>query len=140
MTLKFAKQQDNTNIRSSIVSIRVIPKVLASQIIQGNFATEKVTSLKLEANSVKPSGFLPQRNKCLIDRELINKMKATSKNIMDFTDSHKTKGKTAITCIGSMQNMTDFSSLCINMDTIITTICSNKEPQPVLWQILLNFV
>jgi hypothetical protein len=140
MTLKFAKQQDNTNIRSSIVSIRVIPKVLASQIIQGNFATEKVTSLKLEANSVKPSVFLPQRNKCLIDRELINKMKATSKNIMDFTDSHKTKGKTAITCIGSMQNMTDFSSLCINMDTIITTICSNKEPQPVLWQILLNFV
>ena len=140
MTLKFAKQQDNTNIRSSIVSIRVIPKVLASQIIQGNFATEKVTSLKLEANSVKPSVFLPQRNKCLIDRKLINKMKATSKNIMDFTDSHKTKGKTAITCIGSMQNMTDFSSLCINMDTIITTICSNKEPQPVLWQILLNFV
>ena len=111
MTLKFAKQQDNTNIRSSIVSIRVIPKVLASQIIQGNFATEKVTSLKLEANSVKPSVFLPQRNKCLIDRELINKMKATSKNIMDFTDSHKTKGKTAITRIRSMQNMMDFSSL-----------------------------
>jgi hypothetical protein len=67
-------------------------------------------------------------------------MKATWENIMDFTDSHKTKGKTAITCIESMQNMTDFSSLCINMDTIITAICSNKEPQPILWQILLNFI
>ena len=55
-------------------------------------------------------------------------MKATSENIMDFTDSHKTKGKTAIARIGTMQNMMDFSSLCINMDTIITTICSNKEP------------
>jgi hypothetical protein len=67
-------------------------------------------------------------------------MKATSKNVMDFTDSHRTKGKTAITCIGSMQNLTDFSSLCINMNTVITAICSNKEPQPVLCQILFNFV
>ena len=121
------------------LSIRVILKALASQILQGNFATEKVTSLELEENSVEPSVFLPQRNKCLIDRELINKMKATSENIMDFADSHKTKGNTAITCIGSMQNMTDFSSLCINMDTIFTAICSNEEPLPILWQILLNF-
>jgi hypothetical protein len=67
-------------------------------------------------------------------------MKATSENIMDFADSHKTKGKTAIAHIGTMQNMTNFSSLCINMDTIITAICSNKEPQPILWQILLKFV
>ncbi len=36
--------------------------------------------------------------------------------------------------------MTDFSSLCINMDTIITAICSNEEPQPIFWQILLTFV
>jgi hypothetical protein len=59
---------------------------------------------------------------------------------MDFIDSHKTKGKTAIACIGTMQNMTDFSSLCINTDTIITAISSNKEPQPILLQILLKFV
>ncbi len=139
MTLELAKQQDYTNIRLLLVSIRVIPKALASQILQGNFATEKVTSLELEANSVEPSIFLPQRNKCLIDRELINEMKATSENIMDFTDSHKTKGKTAIACIGTMQNMRDFSRVCINMNTIITAICSNKEPQPIHRQILLKF-
>ncbi len=34
-------------------------------------------------------------------------------NVMDFLDSHKTKGKTAIACIGMMTSMTDFSSLCI---------------------------
>jgi hypothetical protein len=43
MTLELAKQQDYTNIHSLLVSIRVIPKALASQILQGNFATEKVT-------------------------------------------------------------------------------------------------
>jgi hypothetical protein len=59
---------------------------------------------------------------------------------VDFADSHKTKGKTAIACIGTMHSMVDFSSLCINMDTIITTICFNDEPQPILCQILLNFV
>jgi hypothetical protein len=140
MTLEFAKQQDYTNIRLLLVLIRVIPKALASQILQRNFATEKVTSLELEANSVEPSVFLLQRNKCLIDWELINEMKATSKNIMDFADSHKTKGKTAIARIGTMQNMMDFSSLFINMDTIITAICSNEETQPILQQILLKFI
>jgi hypothetical protein len=39
-----------------------------------------------------------------------------------------------------MQNMTDFSSLRINMDTTTTAISSNEEPQPILWQILLKFV
>jgi hypothetical protein len=59
---------------------------------------------------------------------------------MDFADSHKTKGKTAIACIGTMQSMVDFSSFCINIDAIITAICSNDGPQPILHQILLSFV
>ncbi len=89
---------------------------------------------------MEPSAFLPQRNKVLVERELLSKVKAISENIMDFDDSHKTKGKTAIARIGTIQSMMDFSSLCINMDTIITTICSNDGPQPILHQILLNFV
>jgi hypothetical protein len=108
--------------------------------LQGNFATEKVTSLKIEANLVEPSAFLPQRNKCLVKQELTSKVKATSKNVMDFADSHRTKGKTAITCIGTMLSTVDFSSLYINIDMIITAICSNDEPQPILCQILLNVV
>jgi hypothetical protein len=59
---------------------------------------------------------------------------------MYFADSHKTKGKTAIACIGTMLSMVDLSSLCTNMDTIITAICLNDEPQLILHQILLNFV
>jgi hypothetical protein len=39
-----------------------------------------------------------------------------------------------------MTSMVDFSSLCINMDTIITAICSNDEPRPILRQLLLHFV
>jgi hypothetical protein len=108
--------------------------------LQGNFTTEKVTSLKIEANSVEPSAFLPQRNKVLVKQELLSEVKATSENVMDFADSHKAKGKTAIACIGTMHSIMGFSSLCINMDTIISAICSNDKPQPILRQILLNFV
>jgi hypothetical protein len=39
-----------------------------------------------------------------------------------------------------MHSMVDFSSLCINTDMIIIAICSNDESQPILHQILLNFV
>ncbi len=89
---------------------------------------------------MEPSAFLPQRNKVLVKQELLSKVKATSENVMDFADSHKNKEKTAIACIGTMQLMVDFSSLCINMDMIITAICSNNGPQPILHQILLNFI
>jgi hypothetical protein len=140
MALKIAKHQDFTSIQSTQILIRVMSKILASHMLQGNFTTKKVTSLKLEANSVEPSAFLPHMNKVLVERELSSEVKTTSENVMDFTNSHKTKGKTVIAHIVTMQSMVDFSSLCINMDTIITDICSNNGPQPIFRQILLNFV
>ncbi len=132
MTLELAKHQDFTSIRSTQILIQVMSKILASHILQGKVATKKVTSIKLEANSVKPYAFLPQRNKVLVKQELSSEVKATSENIMDFTNSNKTKGKTVIACIGTMQSMVDFSSLCINMDTVIIAICSNNGPQPII--------
>jgi hypothetical protein len=112
-------------------------KVLASHVLQGKFSTKKDTSLELKENLIKPATFLPQKNACLIEHEENNKVKATSKNVMEFSDSHQTKGKTAISCIGMMIFMTNFSSLCINMNMIITAICSSAEPQPILCQIAI---
>jgi hypothetical protein len=140
MTLELPKHQNFTSIRLTQILIQVMSKILVSHMLQRNFATKKVTSLELEVNSVELSTFLPQRNKVLVKQELLSEVKATSENVMDFADSHKTKGKTAIARIGTMQSMVDFSSHCINMDTIITAICSNDGPQPIFHQILLNFV
>jgi hypothetical protein len=50
MSLYLAKQQDYTNIRSLQVSTQVMSKVLTTHMLQGNFATERVNSLELEAN------------------------------------------------------------------------------------------
>ncbi len=66
MTLELAKHQDFASIRSTQNSIQVMSKIHASHMLQGNFATKKVTSLKIEANSVEPSAFFPQRNKVLV--------------------------------------------------------------------------
>jgi hypothetical protein len=84
MTLELAKQQDFTSIWLTQILIQVISKILASHTLQGNFATEIVTSLKIKANSMKPSAFLPQRNKCLVECELTSEVKATSENVMDL--------------------------------------------------------
>jgi hypothetical protein len=67
MTLELARQQDFTSIRSTQILIQVMSKILASHMLQGNFATKKVTSLEIEANSVKPSAFLPQRKQVLVE-------------------------------------------------------------------------
>ncbi len=42
-------------------------KILTTYMHQGNFATKKVTSLKIEANLMEPSAFLPQRNEVLVE-------------------------------------------------------------------------
>jgi hypothetical protein len=66
MTLELAKHQDFTSIRLTEILIWVMSKILASHMLQGNFTTEKVTSLKIMANSVESSAFLPQMNKILL--------------------------------------------------------------------------
>ncbi len=112
-------------------------KILASHMLQGNFATEKGTSLKLRPIQWSHLLFF-LRGINFLSKE---SCQARSKlQLRDFADSHKTKGETAIARIGTMLSMVDFSNLCINMDTIITAICSNNEPQPILHQILLNFI
>jgi hypothetical protein len=87
--------------------------------------SEKVSSLELEANSIDPSAFLPQNNASLMEHERNNEAKAMTENVMEFSDSHKTKRKTVIACIGTMPSMANILSLCINMNTIIPAICSS---------------
>ncbi len=74
MTINEAKVQDWMSTHSSQISIKLISKALASHMLQGIFATKKVTSLEHATEKVEPSAFLLQRNKCLID------CKTTTKN------------------------------------------------------------
>jgi hypothetical protein len=55
----------------------------------------------------------------MINRECSSNLTACSENNMDIADAHKSKTNIAITHIGTMVDMTDFSSLCMNCDTII---------------------
>jgi hypothetical protein len=76
----------------------------------------------------------------MINRERSNNLTARSENNMDLAHAHKSKTNVAITRIGTMVDMTDFSSLCINCDTIISAIVNSLGPQPLYQQILLKFV
>jgi hypothetical protein len=76
----------------------------------------------------------------MINREHSNDLTVRSKNNMDMADAHKSKANVAITRIGTMVDMTDFSSLCINCDTIISAIVNSLGPQPLYRRILLKFV
>jgi hypothetical protein len=62
----------------------------------------------------------------MIDREHSNNLNARSENNMDIANAQKSKTNVAITPIGTMVNMTDFSSLCINSGTIISAIVDSS--------------
>jgi hypothetical protein len=110
------------NIRSCLISIVFINKATALHLLQGNLATDGVTLLKNEANSINLSLFLRQQNASMIDRERSNDLTACSENNMYIANVHKSKSNIVITRIGPMVDMTDFSSLCINCDTIIVSL------------------
>jgi hypothetical protein len=76
----------------------------------------------------------------MIDRERCKDLTAHSENNMDIAGTHKSKTNVAITCISTMVDMTNFSSLCINSDTIIYDIVDSTGPQPLYCQILLKSV
>ncbi len=128
------------NIRSRLISILFINKATALHLLQGNLGTEGVTLLNNEANSIDLSLFLPQWNTSMINREHSNDLNARSENNMDIANAHKSKTNIAITRIGTMVDMTNFSSLYINCNTIISAIVDSTGPQPLYCQILLKFV
>jgi hypothetical protein len=139
-TCTTAKEFDLMNIRSCLISIVFINKATALPLLQGNLATDGVSSLNNKANSIDLSLFLPQRNPSMINRERSNNLTAHSKNNMNIANAHRSKTNVAITRIGTMVGMTDFSSLCINCDTIISAIVNSLGPQPLYQKILLKFV
>jgi hypothetical protein len=96
--------------------------------------------LNNEANSINLSLFFPQQNTSMINKERSNNLTARSENNMDITDAHKSKTNVVINCIGTMVDMTNFSSLCINCDTIISAIVNSTGPQPLYCQVFLKFI
>jgi hypothetical protein len=126
-TCTTAKELNLMNIRSCLISIVFINKATSLHLLQENLATDGVTSLNNEANSIDLSLFLPQLNPFLIDRERTNDLTAHSESNMDIADAHKSKTNVAITHFGTMVDMTDFSSLCINCDTIISAMLTARD-------------
>ncbi len=59
---------------------------------------------------------------------------------MDILDNHKTKTSISIAPIGMMQDMADFTNLCIDSDTISMAMFSPKSPQPLYRQFLMMFI
>jgi hypothetical protein len=139
-TCATAMELDLMNIRSCLISIAFINKATALHLLQGYLATEGFTSLNNEANSIDLSLFLPQQNTSMINKERSNNLTACSENNMDIADAHKLKTNVAITRIGTMFDMTDFSSLCINCNTIISAIINSTGPQPLYHQVLRKFI
>jgi hypothetical protein len=55
---------------------------------------------------------------------------------MDVQDSHKTKIITRIARIGTITNMRDITSLCINVNAVLSAITSDTAPEPILQDIM----
>jgi hypothetical protein len=58
---------------------------------------------------------------------------------MDLLHVHKFNAKTSIAHIGTITSVLNFSSLCINMDSIITAITTADNLLPILHQFLMKF-
>ena len=134
---------DPCNIRSFMMSFKIIQKTFASNLIAGNFAREPISSsFWNEANSIDPSLYMPQRNMSKIESIKNSELTHSSELMMDVPDAQKTRQKTAMARIGVLNSVDDFLSTCINMDTLISGTVDEtpSSPQPILRQFLMDFV
>jgi hypothetical protein len=86
------------------------------------------------------SDFLPQWNASMVNKERATNLTSRSKSSMDVANIHTSKTNIAIAWIGTMVDMLDFSSLCINCNMVISAIIDIDSHQPLYCQILLKFV
>ncbi len=139
-TLLMTKEQDHLSIQSKYLTIQMVSKTLAAHMLSGNFATDRVTMLNNKAYFINLLAFLSQRNPCMIEQMCMQDMITNTEKSMDVLNAHKSKAKTSIAQIGTMVSIVDFSSLCINMDSIITAITTADSPPPILRQFLMKFI
>jgi hypothetical protein len=139
-TLATTREQDIFSIRLTPISLFHVPKALTGHLLTGNYAIHEADSLNNEAQAVNPSAFLPQRNPALVNREANKDLHARSKKTMDVLDNHKTKTSTSIARIGTIQDIADCTSLCVNSDTVSMAMFSPEGPQPLYRQFLMMFI
>ncbi len=139
-SLAITREEDTFNIRSTAVTLRHVSKSMTAHMLFGNFATDEAASLDNKAHAIDPSVFLPQKNPALVNREISRDLHTHSKSAMVVLNSHKMKAVTSIPCIGMMQDMGDFTSLCINSDTVVMGMFSLEGPQPLYRHFLLTFI
>ena len=139
-SLKDARASDVFSIRSKAVSLNHSSKSVMTHILTGNFATNKAASLDNKAHVIDLSVFLPRRNIALVNREVGKDLHARSENAIDILDTHKSKTAISIARIGTMQDVEDFTSLCVNSDTIIVGMFSTEGPQPLYRLFLIMFI
>jgi hypothetical protein len=113
---------------------------MTAYMLSANFATNEAASLDNEAHTIIPSDCLPQKNTTLVNREINRDLHTRSESAMDVFDSHKTKTVTSIARNCTMQDMGDFTSLCVNSNTVVMGVFSCEGPQPLYRQFLLMFI
>jgi hypothetical protein len=139
-SLAIAREEDTFNIRSTAVTLGHVSKSMTAHMLSGNLATDEAASLNNKAHAIDPPVFLPQKNPALVNREISRDLHAPSESAMDVLDSHKMKAVTSIGCIGTMQDMGYFTSLCVNSDTVVMGMFFLEGPRPLYPQVLLVFV
>ncbi len=94
-TLLMTKEQDHLSIRLKYLTIQIVGKTLTAHMLSGNFTTDRVTTLKNEANSIELSAFLPQRTACMVEQICMRDMIANTENSMVVLGAHKSKVETS---------------------------------------------
>ena len=137
---ELAANQDSMSIRSTQMTMRIIQKAVASNMLAGNFATESALSLYSEANSIDASIFMPQVNLAQVETIRQGELVLRNEARMDLADCQRSKPKTAMARIGALPSIEGFSSTCVNIDTLVSGTVTHGSPMPVIRQIMLGFI
>ena len=114
-----AKKHDPNDIRRRELLLTNIAKTTLGHMLLGNFSNVGIAYLSIEPNAIDISAFFPQNDRFAIEADKLRDLASRMDEGFEVVKAHRYKVATAIKLVGKVTSIKDFTSLMINVCTVM---------------------
>lgn len=122
-----AKSKDVTSIYSTLASLHVVQRPMATNLLMGSFQVAPVTDLWADTNLLDGTAYMGQYDPTQVERLRLAAQNERAQETNDIPESRRAPPKTYTEKIGCIQTTEHFKSLTVNHSNIIAACVNVKD-------------
>lgn len=126
-----SKSNDVTSIYSTLTSLHIVQRPMATNLLMGNVQASPVADLWSETNLLDGTAFMGQYDPVQVERLRRVAQKEKAQETTDVPESRRTPPKTYMEKVGCIQTTEHFKSLTVNHSNIIAACVNVKDMEDV---------